>query len=373
MNILNIAYYTGFKYFRNKIAMLFFVVTPVLFLYLMGVMTNHAAPDITQKEKVGLYSSDTGETAVQLDKLLHSGKVSELLDVTGIPSLEDGIGKVKSGDIDTFIYIGKDFSKQVKLNEKAEIKLYKTKNTSVVKTLVDSFVNSINSTSAVVKLGEMPAAFSTSDNMAVERLETTGKAPSTKDMASISCLLIFFFYGALLGSNSIINELNKNTCIRLRCAPLKYIEDFTGKLLGNASVMFVCTIISAIAADFIFKVNLNGNILILILVTILFLIIVNSLGILLAGLTKNIYLCGLFTFALNYFMVYPITAKAFTPGKGTAFDIARFVSPHYYTYQAVMGSIYPNTADVQGSIAILALMALLLCSASWLVGRRVRK
>lgn len=373
MNILNIAYYTGVKYFRNIIAMCFFVIAPILFLYLMGVMTGNAAPDISQKETVGFYSSDTGDITAQFDKLLHSEKVSEMLDVTVILSLADGIDKVRSGDIDTFIYIREGFSKQIASNEMAEIKLYKAKNTSVAKTLVDSFVNSTNGMSAVVKLGGMPAAFSTSDSMTVKKVQATGNAPSTKDMASISCLLIFIFYGALLGSNSIITELNKNTFIRLRCAPVKYVEDFTGKLLGNSSVMFICTVISALAANFIFKVNLNGNILTLLLSSILFLIIINSLGILLAGLTKNIYLCGLFTFALNYFMVYPITANAFTPGEGTAFDIARFISPHYYTYQAVMGTIYQNTADVQGSIAILALMALLLCSASWLVGRRLIK
>lgn len=373
MNILNIAYYTGIKYFRNVIAMIFFVVTPFLFLYLMGVMVNNTAPDISQNERVGFYSSDTGEIAGQFNKLLHSEEVSKMLDVTIVSSLEDGISQVKNSEIDSFIFIGEDFSRQVILNEKVEIKLYKVKNTSVSKILVDSFVNSINSTSAVVKIGGMPAALSTSENMTVEKVEVTGKAASTKDMASIACLLIFIFYGALLGSNSIINERNKNTFIRLRCAPITYVEDFTGKLLGNASVMFICTVFIALAANFVFKVNLSGNILILLLVLILFLIIINSLGILLAGITKNIYLCGLFTFAINYLMVYPITANAFAPGVGTIFDITRTISPHYYTYQAVMGSIYHHAADVQGSIAILALMAVLLCSASWLVGRRLKK
>ena len=110
MNILNIAYYTGVKYFRNKIAMCFFVIIPFLFVYLMGVMVNNAAPDVLQKERVGFYSSDTGDIAKQFNMLLHSEGTSRMLAVIEIASLADGIGKVKNGDVDSFIYIPQDFS-----------------------------------------------------------------------------------------------------------------------------------------------------------------------------------------------------------------------------------------------------------------------
>lgn len=370
MKIVVVAYYTAIRFFRNILAVCAFIAAPILLVYFMGALTGNSAPDTSVREKVAFYSEDAGSTSVQFDKLLRSPGVSRMVEITDVPSMDDGIGKVKNGDIDAFVFIGQDFSKDVESGKRAEITLYEVNRTSAAMTIANSFADSVNGTAAVIRLGKMPSANAASENMSVQEIDLKGMTASTKDMASVACLLIFIFYGALLGSDSVISELKKKTFIRLKCAPVTPFGNFAGKLLGNVAFMFVCTVIDCLAASLIFHLNLNGNILPMLAALAIFLVIVNSLGILLAGITKNIYLCGLLTFALNYFFVYPVTANAFAPGTNTIYDISRFISPQYYTYHAVMGSIYRNMTSPAGALAVLSLMALLLCSASWLVVKK---
>ena len=371
MNILSIAYYTAIKYRRNFWVIIAFILTTILCVYVMGAMFDNKPSVITTKEKVGFFSLDTGKVIEQLKTSLHSEIAAESIMIVAVSSLEDGIGKVEKGELDAFIFVDRDFSEKIGANEKSVIHLYHAQNIYTANLLIDSFVNSFNGSAAAVKIGGTPDDNDNSDNLVVTRIVTKGKTPSQKDMISIASILIVTFYGSLLGSHSLLSDWRRHTYIRSRCAPIRSIESFTGRLLGNISIMFVCTIISALLIKFVLKVSLGGNLLILILALLLFLLITISFGVLLARLLRNIYLCGLVTFAVNFSLVYPVMANAFLPGISTSFDILRLISPHYHTYQVIIGTTFPGTADVAGSIAILAIIAAVLSGSALMAERRI--
>lgn len=188
---------------------------------------------------------------------------------------------------------------------------------------------------------------------------------------SIACTLLFLFYGGLLISYSIINDLKSNVHIRIKSSAVSFIENFMGKFLGNILILIICAFIDVLIIKYGLNIDWNGNYFIIFLSLILFLSIVNSIGIIITVFFKNIYICALIFFAFNYSMVFPIMVNAFNPNKSKIIDIMSNLSFHNYVYKAILADISNNIVLLENSMTILIVITIILFSVALIAGRRI--
>ena len=210
-------------------------------------------------------------------------------------------------------------------------------------------------------------------NLKVTIIEANG-ALRVKDKVSMASMFIFLFYGSLLTSYSIISDLKKNTHLRFKASPIRFIENFIGKSLGHILIMAISTLVIFIITKFVLEVNWNGNIFIILLTFLLFLTIVNSFGIIITGFTRNIYISALATFAVNFTMIFGSMSEAFTPiDKSSVIHYFMKFSIQNYALKTLYGSIMKDTVLMQNSLLVLALIAVGMIILSYAIGRRVLK
>lgn|GEM_PF-3016107 len=115
-------------------------------------------------------------------------------------------------------------------------------------------------------------------------------AVSTNDKAAMASIILFIFYGAVLSANFIIHDLKNGINDRLKSMPTTTIKILLGKSIGNMGAMGIFAFILILITTYFFNINWGENKLILFTAMVLFLIIENSFGIIITGLSKNIYI-----------------------------------------------------------------------------------
>lgn len=376
MNILIVAYYAGIKYLRNIIFLLFFIISPLLIIIIAtteGSGTSISENEIP-KEKVGFRIEDSGAIGEQFDAILGSSDIKNSLDTYGVNSLEDGLGQIKDGKLNSFIYASGGITDGINEGKKQYISVYSIGGTSAARMLAEGMVNRFNSARTVLEYGGSPQESGTWDNLDISLIDTKDLIPSAKEGTYFAILLLFFYYGAFLGSNTIISDRNKNTAHRLKCAPVRAYEVMLGKSAGNVTVLFLVTAIVLTLAHFVLNTGLSVNIPVVMAVMLLYLIIINNTGMILACFIKNIYICGIAIFAMNFTFVSNVMTQAFNPEASGSLSALNLISPHYYAFQTMIGSINGHiTAGVPESIIALVVYAFISAGILAVSGRRLAR
>jgi ABC-type Na+ efflux pump permease subunit len=171
----------------------------------------------------------------------------------------------------------------------------------------------------------------------------------------------------------MISEFKNNTNLRFKCSPVSFVENITGKSLGNVGVLAICTLISVLIIKYAFQVNFGGNVFLLILVFLLFLFIINFLGVIFASFCKNIYICALLAFAFNFTMIYPVMVDTYSPINSKVIDFVSEFSIHAYVVKAIYGIINGDVNSITSSVIILSITTVGIFGLSLITGRRSLK
>lgn len=223
----------------------------------------------------------------------------------------------------------------------------------------------ITVTSSVEKSKAVQGIKNTS-NLAVTIVTPTAEVMGKNNKVSIAVVILFLFYASLLTSYSIINDFKSNTHLRLKTSPTAFFENILGKSLGNIMVTATCAIILVFATKFAFNVSWGKNIFVTMIALLLFLIIINSFGILITTLSKNIFICALICFAFNFTMIFPVFVETYAPVKSDALQVISKFSLHRYAIEAIING-------TSNSIIMLALITAFMFCLSLLAGRRLLK
>lgn len=195
---------------------------------------------------------------------------------------------------------------------------------------------------------------------------------NTSDKVCTAVIMLFLFYVAVLSSHSILYDLKNGINQRLNASPVTTMEKLLGKSLGNISLMAIYAIILIIITKYAFGIKWSGNIFIIFTSLLLIIIMGNSFGIIITGLSKNIYICALCAFIINYLSVYTVFIYSYSPLKLTG--VVAFVNKysfHNYTLKAIMGTAANNARLISSSLLILLGMSLAFTAASLVIGKKV--
>lgn len=228
------------------------------------------------------------------------------------------------------------------------------------------YYNNISNKTAAVSSVSNTKNIKYKNNLDVTVVTHGNEEISKNSKISIVVILLLLFYGSLLNSYSMINDFNGNTYLRLKISPASMFENIIGKSLGNFSVLAICTAVLVIITNLFFKVQWGNNILVTVMSLILYLVIVCSVGIILPMLSKNIFICALMCFAVNFTMVFPIFVEIFSPVKNNILQNISTFSFHNYAVKAIIN----GTAN---SIILLTVITAAMFCISLLSGRRLLK
>lgn len=189
----------------------------------------------------------------------------------------------------------------------------------------------------------------------------------TADRECLVFMLMCLYYFAVVSCVSVTDDLKTGLSSRFKASPVGPAKNILGKAIGNVTLLFGYSAVLVLIGRFLFGIQFGSRPAVTAAALLLFCVIVNSLGILLSGLVRNIYVTCVFVFCLNFPMMFVVMYKIFAPIKMTPlFSFLNTVSLHNYAYNAIMN------AGWSGLLPLLAI-AVVIVPLSLLVGREVLK
>ncbi len=371
MSYLHIAYYTFLKNIRDWKFILLLLAAPLLTIAITGSATlNSDRITNSQKAAVAYYDADSGQLAKQFDSFLTSKETQAAFEIKAAPSYEAGMKQVKDGKAEAFIYVRPGFSESFLQGEKTKIEVYGAKSLSASQLLVEGFINNVNASSAVRGIGGDVELNPTSPAIDQIAISATGKAPNGFDKWTYLNMLLILFYGAMLGTLSVINNRQKKTLLRFDVSPINRFASAGGQLLGNSLSLFAFTLLIILVTRYAFGSNWQGSPAVILLTFLLFSGIATAIGMIIGYLVKRTGLSILLIVCLNILLGNAAVATSIQYGN-VFFEWIDLISPHYYGYLALTDSIFNGPASrIQSSLFSLAIGAIALASLTLFLGRR---
>lgn len=185
----------------------------------------------------------------------------------------------------------------------------------------------------------------------------------TTDRECIAFMLMLLFYFAVASCSSVTNDFENGLNARFKSTPAGCLNNIIGKALGNLALMFGFSVVLIILGKFLFSVSFGANDAVTVAALFLFCVITNSFGILLSGFIRNIYVCCVLDFCVNFPMMYVVMYKILAPVKITPFfSCLSAFSLHNYAENAMVG------ASPSGLVPLLVIAAVI-TPMSLIVGR----
>lgn len=260
MKIIQVAIKEIKQSLRDRKGMTMMILFPILLMLVLGsALSGIFSSSISLKDTKVLYSIEG--SSQEKDSFIN---FTEDMKKTGIQfEKTDNINKSKDSIKDTtyacLINVDTD-NNVIELyeNEKYDLKA------SIVKVVLNTFVQRYNVISQVAKEKPMEVKNITSDNTAnyvtVESINKS-RTPSSLDYYAITMMTMIIMYSSLSGASSIGGEYINKTANRILSTPISKFEILTGKVIGNILSTIIQVIIVMIFSKFVLKAYFGNNIL----------------------------------------------------------------------------------------------------------------
>lgn len=381
MKIFSIAYYTIVKNFRDRKSISLTLFFPILLILILGTALNSAySPRTLDKINVAYVNVDNAAISKQFDAFLNKNNIKALLNITKSETYESGIKLMTDSKVQILIYIKSNFSEDISKGKKAVIEVYESKSkglsASVVKSIVESFVNGSNTMEAVYKMGTGAGAnnqrFIESKSITDLPITTKGNIPRAIDYYAVTMLAMTLMYGTLFASYAMAEDKLEKTYIRIKSSPIKAYINYLGKTLGTIVTLMLEVIILIIFTKYAYHVNWGSNIPLILFLASLFSIFVTGLGIMAYAVTNNARIAGTLLNVLTVSLTFVSGGYSKINASGSMFDKLVFFAPNKMFQTAMFNTIYGGSINQTQTCIIgliVATMIVFLIAVSF--GRRV--
>ncbi len=313
------------RFFRDRLALFFGILFPVLFLFVFGSFSSNSANNISLN--VGLINQSHTALAFQAEKLIRHTKVFKIN--TDIKTLSGANNKLNEGQLDGVIVLPPTFGqiRNRKLQGTAEV-YYSGNNTTAGQTLLSI----LSSTFTVLNRSYVPQTGPVS-----VKGYTSGKQSLTPFDYTFAGLLGFSIAGiGIFGPVNVFPELKKQGILRrLHTTPLHVWQYFLATMIAQAITGLVALGVMFIVAATVFHLQVVDNIFSIMLFMIISIFAILGLGLAIGGWAKNERQAA----PLANIIVFPMLFLS-----GTFFP--RYLMPHWL--QSV-STYLPLTPVIDGS------------------------
>jgi ABC-2 type transport system permease protein len=294
MNTIRSLYVASIKEFmRDRAAIIWTLAFPLIFIVLFGVIFggNGGSPNYT----VGLVNEDNGAVSQQLVSAFK--KVPSFKIQTG--SRDDQLDKLKQGQVDMVIVIPAGLSEKVAQKQTATVQMYDDPSTGqadtqIKESIVQAMVAQINkdATNTVP-----PLALQTNSILSHQLTYVDFLVPGILAMALMQL--------GLFGTATPLVTLRQEQVLRrLGATPLPRWHLLASQVLMRLTIALVQTGLILALSVWVFKVEIQGNILAVLGLVVLGAVAFVSLGYLVAAISKTVDAANGITSAVNFPMMF---------------------------------------------------------------------
>lgn len=266
------------RFFRDKVALFFTIIFPLIFLFIFGSINSGGNNDVSFK--VGVVNQSQSQFAKEYVANLSKDKVFEV--DKEINTLDGAKEKMNRSELDATLVLPKDFGDtNGKPYPNGELKVYYTQNNqsagTTLGTVLEGQFKGINS--ELVK---------TDTPFTVRTEQTNDRSLSAFDY-TFAGLMGFAIVGlGIFGPVNVFPELKKQGVLRrLHTTPLKVWQYFTSNALSQAIVGLLTLSIQFIVAILVFDLNVVGNVFELALFVAFGIISILGIGLAIGGWASN--------------------------------------------------------------------------------------
>jgi len=372
MKLLRIIYYSVIKNLRNVNTIILVLCSPLLILILGSSLANEYAPSNLSRENVAFLNEDRGIVSDQFASFLTDNEISEWLNITNVNDYAAGLNMLNEGTARTFIHIPPTFTASLVSGSGAKINLVSNREHTIVRSIIDNYLHNVNSAYALNLLaGEVNSLQSSKNHIRQVAITTDGRIPRAIDYYSVHTLLQFLLFGAILGINTVKEDKEKNTIMRIKSAPVNTSTLLMGRSMANILTLFGATLVIITISKFAFQANWGGNILINLFSLFLFILFANGLGMFVGILFDNTVTA--IAVLMGLMMFFSAVAGAFSKyvTESPAFRFLGQFSPNHYATTAIFNNIYAGSGElIISSLAVLLAMVVAIYLCTILAGRR---
>ncbi len=266
------------RLFRDKVAIFFVFVFPLIFLLIFGSIFSG---DNNVSFRVALFNESESEIATELENQMRENDFFQLdEDVTTAEQAEE---KMSRGQLDATIVLPAEFGTVAEGQQNPSGNLditYNQSNENAGQTLA-SVMNSV--------MAEINNQFvDTSVPFTVTASSTDTQGLSQFDYTFSGILGFTLLSLGIFGPTTVFPRLKQRGVLRrYKATTLKIWQFFTGNVLSNAFVGLIALVIMFAAAVLIFDLNMRGSYLNLAIVVTLGTILLFGIGLAIGGWAKN--------------------------------------------------------------------------------------
>ncbi len=343
MNILYQIFYSAKRVIVDIKPLLIRMISFIVIILILGSAFSNAF-EVTSLDiiKVVYYSEDAGKNGEAfMDTLIEVDSIKEMVEFKEASSFKDGEDLVNSGKAGAFIYIPKDYTEQLASKEdsgtiEVYCKKYSGVNATVIESVLDSFINGMNTAWVVYDMtGTIENLdFSTTDSL---KTEPVSDSNSTTAMGyyAVSMLLMLILYGSEYGCYGISEDYIGVLGDRIKLSPIKPYQQYIGKIIGFSLATFLQASFLILFTKFVYGVSWGNNYILLLLVVLTYSFLANTLGAMFIAITRDLKKAG--SLVSISVIGFTFLAGGFVIGN---FGTLEKFSPSYYAKTAIFNIVY---------------------------------
>lgn len=266
------------RFFRDRLALFFTIVFPLIFLFIFGGLNSGDNSDISFN--VGVINNSETQFAKDYISRIEGSSFFEINNE--ISTFDQAREKMNRGELDATIILPESFGDtDGKPYPSGELQLRYTQNNQSAGQTIATVLEG--------QLKEINSAFVESDTpFTVTAEETNERGLSSFDYA-FAGLLGFAIVGlGIFGPVNVFPELKKQGILRrLHTTPLKVWQYFTANALSQSLIGLLTTLIMFAVAIIVFDLSVIGNVFELTLFVILSIISILAIGLAIGGWASN--------------------------------------------------------------------------------------
>lgn len=266
------------RFFRDKLAIFFTVLFPLIFLFVFGALTSS---NNKVSFKVAVINQSHSVLSNQVVKIIKSQKVYKI-DPT-IKTLVEAKNKMDNNQLDSAIVLPANFGQVPSGSQHpvGQVKVYYTENDqSAGQTIIALLPNSLQAINAHYVDINLPF------KVIGDQLNQKGL---TQFDYTFSGLLGFTIIGVgIFGPVNVFPELKKQGILRrLHTTPIRVWQYFLSTMLGQAITGSISVVVQFIIAISVFNLKIDGNYLEILLYLIVCIFMILGIGLAVGGWAKN--------------------------------------------------------------------------------------
>lgn len=350
MNILNQIYYTVKRIFMESKAVIVKLLSFILLILILGSAFSDAF-EVSSLDKITILccNEDSGTRGEEfIESLMDIDTIKDIVSFEEADTFEEAEKKVDEELAEAVVYIPKEFSEQVEDKDKNNtIEVYRRKysgiSSTVVETVVESYINGLNCAEVVFKMqGNLQGFnFTAESGLDEQPLTSSGKVPTSMGYYALAMLLMMMLYGAEYGCSGMAEESLGTLGDRVRLSPMKTYQQYIGKIIGLSLVTFIQALIIILFTKVVYDVDWGNNIPLLIAIIFSFSVVTTTMGAMLCVITGDESKAQSVITVL--IIVFTFLAGGFVYAD---FSGVENISLSYYAKSAILNMVYAGDLNI---------------------------